>query len=72
MGTAPDISELIDNKEAWWDSSKRKEYIRREKVCTLIKGKSQQEENRNGLSERAEEFCKELNKNQRRILEANL
>ena len=66
---------VIDDEEARWDSSKRKEDDEDKKrpSSSNKRAKASKKKTRNGLSERAEEFRKELNiskeEYQRRVCE---
>ena len=75
MGTIPDGSDHHFDEEAWWDSSKCKEDSMDKKSLSSCnkRAKVGKKKARNGFSECAEEFCKELNKSkeeyQRRVHE---
>ena len=66
---------VINDEEAWWDSSKRKEDNEDKKLPSSSnkRAKATKKKTKNGLSEHAEEFCKELNiskeEYQRRVCE---
>ena len=54
---------VINDEEARWDSSKRKEDDKDKKCPSSSnkRAKASKKKTKNGLSEHAEEFCKELN-----------
>ena len=54
---------IIDDEEARWDSSNWKEYDEDKKrpSSSNKRAKASKKKTKNGFSERAEEFCKELN-----------
>ena len=62
---------VIDDEEAWWDSSRRKDNSEeKNRPPQVIRGRKPERRKPKGLSERTEEFCSELDFQQRRIQKA--